>query len=99
MFRWLGQNKDWLFSGGGVVLVVGLWGLLKAGYGRWKQSRDVGEPSINRRHAQYERIMSKGLVDTLPASLLRLFIRPSTIASKINVDLRGNTPIGLSLNA
>ena len=102
MFRWIDHNKDWLFSGGGVVLLVGILGLLKTGYGRWKQSRDVVDSSVNGRHSrhvQYERIMSKGLMEILPAFLLRAFIKPSTIASRVRLDLRGNTPIGLSLSS
>ena len=99
MFRWIDHNKDWLFSGGGVVFLVGVWGLFKAGYRGWKQRRDVAVSSVNRRHVQYEKIMSKGLLETLPAFLLRPFIRPLTIASRVNIDLRGDTPIALSLSS
>ena len=102
MFRWINDNKDWLFQGGGVVLIVAVLGLLKTGYGRWKPRREVVDSTVNGRqphHAQYERIMSKGLVETFPAFLLKAFVKPSTIVSKVRLDLRGNTPIGLSLNS
>jgi hypothetical protein len=59
----------------------------------------VAVSPVNRRHVQYEKIMSKGVLEKLPAFLLRPFIRPSTIASKVNIDLRGDTPIGLGLSA
>jgi hypothetical protein len=43
--------------------------------------------------------MSKGLIEILPAFLLRSFIKPVTIASRVRLDLRGNTPISLSLSS
>jgi hypothetical protein len=98
MFRLLNDNKEWLFSGGGVVLLVGIWGLFKAGYSRWKQKRDVADINAGR-HVQYERLMSKGITEKLPNFLLRAFIKPSVVSSKVRIELRGETPISLSLNA
>jgi hypothetical protein len=43
--------------------------------------------------------MRKGLIDKLPSFVVRAFLKPERVASQINIDLRGNTPIGLSLNA
>jgi hypothetical protein len=97
MFRWLNENKE-LFSGGGVVLLVGIWGLFKAGYSRWKQKRDSADANVGV-HVQYERLMSKGVTEKVPSFLLRAFIKPSVVASKVRIELRGETPISLSLNA
>ncbi len=99
MLRWIAENKEWLFSGGGVVLLGALWWLLRSGYARWKQRRDVADSDVARRHVQYESVMRKGLIDKLPSFVLRAVLKPAQIASRINIDLRGNTPIGLSLNA
>jgi hypothetical protein len=98
MFRWIAHNKEWLFSGAGVAFFIAVWGLLKAGYGRWKQRRDVVDPTSRSHPVKYERMMSKGLIERLPAFLLRVLIKPSEIASRVSVDLRGNTPIALGLN-
>ncbi len=98
MLRWIAGNKDWLFSGGGVVLLVAVGGLLKSGYNQWKQRREVAESNPGGRRVQYETIMGKGVVDKLPAFLLRPLVKPSQLASKVKIELRADTPIGLNLN-
>jgi hypothetical protein len=102
VFRWLAENKEWLFSGLGLTVLSSLVGLLKFGVSRWKERRSSSTPSAidqGQTPVHYERVMRKTVVDKLPAFILRAFVRPEEVASKVNIDLRGDTPIGLGLNA
>jgi hypothetical protein len=41
MIDWIGKNKEWLFSGLGIVIFLGLWALGKRLHKLWKEKRVV----------------------------------------------------------
>jgi len=101
MLRWITENKAWLFSGLGLAVLGSAWWALKFGYSHWRERRVLSTNAavgIERRPIQYERVMRKRIVDRLPSFILRAALKPERVVSQIHIALRGDTPIGLSLN-
>ena len=46
MAKWIFENKEWLFSGVGVVILVGLWALGRRLYKVWKEKHLVASSKI-----------------------------------------------------
>ncbi len=102
MIQWIIDNKEWLFSGIGLLVLSSGWYMLRFGYSRWKERYDVSimlHPEIDNLEVKYESVGSRSPLSRLPAFLLRLLVRPDKVASKVRLALHGEKPIALSLNS
>lgn len=102
MIQWIIDNKEWLFSGIGLLVLSSGWYMLGFGYSRWKERYDVSimlHPEIANLEVKYESVGSRSPLSRLPAFLVRLLVRPDKVASKVRLALRGEKPIALSLNS
>jgi len=101
MVQWILDNRQWLFSGVGVTVITVVWWLFRLGRARWKE----GQVSQSSRGSVLEAVPvlrepidGKRRRSLLPAFLSRLMLDPLTVASKIDIALRGDCPINLYLD-
>jgi len=102
MLQWVIDNKEWLFSGLGVLALSVGWYIVRLGYSRWKErlsTSTMPHPDMEVVKVKHQRLRSKSALARLPPFLLRLLITPDEVSSKVRLVLRGEKPIVLKLNS
>jgi hypothetical protein len=99
MFQWIAENKEWFLSGLGGLVLLGLLGIIKYGYRRWKEGRVNDKPNKSDSPVQYVRIGRNGFIDLCPSNIIRMFLKPERVLPKIHIGLREELPIDLRLDA
>jgi hypothetical protein len=102
MLAWILANKEWLFSGIGLAALGAAWWLARIGYRRWaERPSPTGHPvaGLGGSAPTRQEVKRTGLLSRLPPFVLRIFLRPEVVSSRVDIDLRGENPIRLVLNA
>jgi hypothetical protein len=98
VINWILQNREWLFSGLGLALAGLIFAVVRAGYSRWREVRDAksGDESQS---VLYAPAVPRQMRVRLPAFLLRAFLKPDSVRSRVRIGLREESPIHLWLGA
>ena len=95
-------NREWLFSGLGisVVLLVWalVWGFIRWGYARWRE-RPRDELTRLGTEFSYRQVRPRPFQTRLPGFLLRALYKPDKVKSQVHIALRDNVPGMVSLNS
>ena len=79
MVKWILENKQWLFSGLGIIGASGLWKILVWGKNKWSEGKFSTRgnfPAGLFPEQEYETLATRGKIMNIPAQILRLFLRP-----------------------
>lgn len=96
MIDWVIVNKQWLFSGIGLVVVLAIWRWISHSAANWRLARALPEPTqwSALRHTS---VRSRSLTTYLPNWLLKSLFTPEQIAKKIRIGPRENNPVARHL--
>jgi hypothetical protein len=94
--HWILSNKEWLFSGLGLAIILWTGRAARKGYQRWAGSA-VARPAGGLRAGAHEPGVKAPAKAWLPRFILRARLSPGDLQAALRITLRGASPIGLYL--
>ncbi|SRR5713226_1200433 len=97
---WIWKNKEWIFGGVGLPALAYLGNIVRKGINRWRErpsARLDNDPEL----VPMERVSTspRPLRARLPAFLVRSVTDPEKVLKRVEIRLREETPIYVSLGA
>lgn len=91
-------NREWLFSGLGISVILLAWALARWGYSRWRE-RPREELTRLGTELSYKQVRARPFPMRLPTFVLRALYKPDTVKSQVHIALRDNVPDTVSLSS
>jgi hypothetical protein len=88
VINWIVVNRQWLFSGVGIVVIS--W-LIRAGYNRWRE-RQRPAMTDGQTELSHVSVRRSSLASKLPGFVLRTLYNPDDVRRKVKVALRNDAP-------